>query len=110
VTSLNNICGLLPGFPVYVQTNLPATTSTDAFATTANQTVVASEAQRLALNASMRAGGVANAWGVVDTARWAESATDPGKWLPGLTADGTHPNRAGSVTIATGGALAPLGL
>jgi hypothetical protein len=96
----------------------PYTTSTDAWATLANQTVRAQESVRLAWNAWLRdgapiSGGVAVATGtsgalragaaghplngVLDTAATVE--TD-GKWNVGATTEGLHPSPAGMASMS----------
>lgn len=111
---------------VYATTCTPVTTSTDAWATVANQTVdtALKEPRRLAYNAWLRDGapmtaaGAAQAVGAtggtvlragqaghplagyIEVADAVESARDSGKWKAALTADGTHPNPAGAAAIA----------
>ena len=94
------------GQRIYATTLLPRTTSTDAWATTANQTV---------FSAAYAVGGIRdqyNAWlltkaadgtidGVIDVCPAVESASAPSKWQPGLTADGTHPVSAGHIAMAS---------
>lgn len=109
-----------------IQTTItPHTTSTDAWATTNNQTVVNAtvEARRVQLNDWLRAGaptvgGVAVApgtggallagqgghplytyWEIADLA---ESARNSGIWKAGYTSDGLHPTTTGINALATG--------
>jgi hypothetical protein len=90
---------LLPGIsctPVTV--GMSFTSSTDSWATLANQTVAAFEAQRLAYNTLVRARAR-----YIDIAR-AYRAADDGKWpVDGTafkyTADGTHATQAGYALI-----------
>jgi lysophospholipase L1-like esterase len=104
---------------VFVTTLVPRTTSTDGWATTANQTPISTESQRLAYNAWVRAScpidpttkapvavGTSNALlagqfghpftGFFDTAAQVESSLNSGLWLPA--------NRivTGSITTGTG--------
>jgi lysophospholipase L1-like esterase len=111
--------------PVWAVTCTPTTTTTDAWATLANQTVTASEAVRTAYNDWLRAGapivaGVAVAIGTAgalligqtghplagyfDVADQCESARNSGKWRVDLgtpTTDGVHPNAVVHAQIAT---------
>ena len=93
--------------PTYGATIVPFTTSTDNWATTANQTVYGKESVREQLNADIRA-GLTGEVGVVDV----DAAIDPTAthlWpAPGYTADGIHEltpaaqleGRSGAVTLA----------
>lgn len=85
------------GIKVYFGTIPPRTTSTDSWATLANQTVAASEAQRLAINEWLRT-VPAPITGTLDVAAAVETS---GKWNVGTTADGIHPNTGGYNAIAT---------
>lgn len=118
----------LRGTRVYQTTLTPRTTSTDGWATVANQTI--SDAtlnnQRIALNEWLRAGspivnGVAVAvgtagavltgqvghplYGVLDAADLAETARNSGIWRAAYVGDGVHPGPTGAAAIASG--LAP---
>lgn len=91
--------------PVFLLTVAPYTTSTDDWATEANQTVWHSgkDAERAAVNAIIRRGVVEGAWGCFDIAARVESQANPGKWLaPGyaVTADGLHGNIAAEIAMA----------
>lgn len=94
---------------VYQTTLPPNTTSTDSWATTANQTVRNFEDVRTGFNAWLRSGapitgrGVAGdpghpLKGVLDVAPAVE---DAGKWRPGFTNDGVHPTSIGHEALAT---------
>lgn len=111
---------------VYATTCTPITTSTDAWATVANQTVdtALKEPRRLAFNAWLRDGAPMNSSGVaqavgasgagviragqpghplagyIEVADAVESARDSGKWKASYTTDGTHPNTTGATAIA----------
>jgi lysophospholipase L1-like esterase len=92
--------------PIWVSTIIPRTTSSDSWATTANQTVTANEAARVSTNAFIR-GVPTNVTGFFEAADAVETARDSGKWqsvgsgLPAaITADGVHPNTAGHTQIA----------
>ncbi len=87
-------------------TLLPRTTSTDSWATLANQTVTAQEPVRVAMNAYIRARTIG--WfAVFENADVVESSRDSGKWktvtdngavfgiTSAMTADGTHPTPYG---------------
>ena len=110
------------GARVYQTTLTPQTTSTDAWATVGNQTLLKSapeEARRIEVNTWLRdgapiIGSVAQAAGTTDpsavragqaghplaavfeAADLVESTRNSGKWKPGYTSDGTHPNATGA--------------
>lgn len=103
---LLTLYGTLSGITGAAGTNLkvsantiaPVTTSTDSWATVANQTVVPSNAARIAVNTWLKA-LPAPLWAVFDTAAVGEEPTAPGKWKAptgstGITGavsvDGTH--------------------
>lgn len=97
--------------PIWVGTVPPLTTSSDSWATTANQTVAASESNRTAINDLLR-GVPANVTGVFEVADQIETARNSGIWqsvgtgLPAaITTDGKHPNAAGHNQIATASAF-----
>lgn len=75
-----------PAIKVHQTTISPSTTSTDSWATLANQTVFSSESQRTAVNAYIR-GQPAPLDGVLDIADVVESSRNSGKWATSLTAD-----------------------
>ena len=100
-----------PSCKVYVCTITPVTNTTDAYATTANQTFTGTPPAggtvtwgnfngtddttgRRLLNANMRAGLVTGADGFIDVAAAVQDAADPRKWRVDLgqpTVDGVHP-------------------
>lgn len=109
--------GYFPTKRTAVCTLTPRVTSTDAYITEANQTVLASEPVRLVVNAQRRAGlvaatALAPVAAVFDIERSCESAYLSGKWKvitgtispasPTYTDDGIHPNRAGHTAISGG--------
>jgi hypothetical protein len=103
VADLNTFAALFNGKPFYQTTCPPYTSSTDSFATTANQStaVNTNHAQLVALNDSIRAGNV-NAHGVIDLAR----ITAPtGVWEPYYTTDGLHEVRRGALAIQSASVL-----
>ena len=89
---------------IHWQLLLPRTTSTDSWATTANQTPIA----------GFEVGGIRdqlNAWlyakvadgtiaGIINPLPDCESPTTPGVWGPALTTDGVHPASATHITMA----------
>lgn len=80
------------GQKAIVNTIPPRTTSTDSWATVAGQTVLATEATRLEINAAVRA-GLEGAWMHYDYADVLETARDSGRFkAPGYTTDGVHPD------------------
>lgn len=100
------------GLKVAVQTCIPRTTSTDAFATTANQTIVTSGAGnvgRLAFNAWVMSGATGAdlvipmhqaldsglATGGAETSKWLAADVDLGAY----TASGLHPSKLGHDTM-----------
>lgn len=89
----------------------PNTTTTDNWATTANQTVNANNAAIIAYNNAIRA-GVANSNGYFEVADQVESARDSGKWfVTGValesTADGLHTNQIGYLRIKNSNVVNP---
>ena len=73
----------------------PETTSTDAWATTANQTLVATSATRLLFHEYLRSQVGVTLAGIIDPLPYIESSTAANKWIPGYTADGIHPGTSG---------------
>jgi hypothetical protein len=102
---ISAIAALFPGKPVYWTTILPDTTSTDAWATTGNQTKTlgANDAYRTGLNDDLRAGAISGLSGFIELADVVESARDSGLWVPGCTSDGIHANQAGCEAIRKAG-------
>ena len=95
------------GLKVYQCTITPKTTSTDSWATVANQTSFGQESVRVQLNNWIRTTpSVLD--GYFEIADLAESARNSGKWKAGYTTDGTHPNQTGHVTLAAGIDIAKL--
>jgi lysophospholipase L1-like esterase len=113
------------GMRVWQTTITPVTTSTDSWATTANQTVVASNPVRILLNNWIRAGapidptskaavavGTSGAllagqsghplYGYFEIADLVETARDSGIWKAAYTADGTHPTPTAHAAMAAG--------
>lgn len=113
--------------PTRAATLTPQTTSTDAWATVGNQTIMYPadrEPRRVAFNNWLRDGAPINASavpqsvgasgggivragqlghplvGYIEAADLAESARDSGKWKANYTGDGTHPNATGAAAIA----------
>lgn len=117
-----------PAATFQATTITPYTTSTDAFATTTNQTHAhagAAETRRADYNdwlrdgapiiagvaattgatdaTAIRAGGPGThpLTGILEVADLVESARNSGRWTPGTTADGLHPSPSGYALIAT---------
>lgn len=110
ISDLRTIQGLFPGKKFYQATIAPHTTSTDSWATTANQTVVASEAQRVSLNTTIRA-NASGFNGYVEVADQVESARNSGLWIaPSYTTDGLHESNTANVAIKNSGAINPAAL
>lgn len=94
----------IPSSKIWIATLPPRTTSTDSFATTANQTVVASESKRVAYNTWVRGVPLGIA-GCIDVAAQVETALNSGIWkatgsAQGYTEDGIHPNATGHTAMA----------
>jgi lysophospholipase L1-like esterase len=108
---------------VFQTTITPTTTSTDSWATTANQTISGSNAVRVSFNDWLRDGApISSAFvavatgsggsalragdplhplaGYFETADSVESGRNSGKWAASKTADGIHPNAAGHLLMA----------
>jgi lysophospholipase L1-like esterase len=102
--------GLIPmSIPVHICTIEPNTTSTDSWATTANQTPFAQDAVRVSVN-NRRRNGVANFASTLDLADGVESGRDSGKWdtqYGAPTADGLHANRQGYMNIVNNRVVTP---
>lgn len=87
----------------------PSTTSTDNWATTANQTVNANNAEYTAYNDAIRA-GVENCVGYFEIADQVESASNSGKWwvtgvAQATTLEGLHGIQASYLRIKNSGAI-----
>lgn len=78
ISDVTAIAGLI-GKPAFFCTVAPRSTSTDLWATLANQTAFSGEAQRAAYNAAVRA-GLSGAAGYFEIADQVESARNSGKW------------------------------
>lgn len=104
------IASYFPTAAVYIGTIAPYTTSTDSWATTANQTVQATEAVRVAVNTWIRAlttATIANFAGVLEIADAQESARNSGKWKANgstgqlaYTVDGLHASETGDKAVS----------
>jgi hypothetical protein len=108
-TSLNTVYSTFSAYPknpstatIFQTTNTPHTTSTDSWATTANQTVTATESVRVAFNDALRAGSFGPNGGMFDLDSALETALDSGLWKAGTsfpqcgapgywTTEGVHP-------------------
>lgn len=96
------------GIKVYAATLPPVPTSSDSFATVANQTVSAKKAIFDEVNAFIRE-TPAPLSGFIETAYAVESSPGSGKWkAPNFTEEGTHPLQAGHEAMAA--AFAPANL
>lgn len=103
------LADMFPTKPLFNCTILPGTTSTDVWTTLENQTVMASEAQRLVYNRNSRGGLIPGVAGCFDLANVLENAYDGGKWPAGyiITADsaGVHPTTAAYQAVVQSAAL-----
>jgi len=78
----------------------PKSTSSDSFATVANQTVDVNNGVRQTVNAAVLAGETGYTTPAIDINSFMESAT-PGKWkAPGYTSDGVHELRAANLGVS----------
>jgi hypothetical protein len=98
---------------VWLATVAPRTTSTDNWATVANQTPVTGEAQRVAYNTSLRTSPPSWVAGIFDVAAQVESSLNSGAWKAtgtafGYTADGIHETTAGNLLIQNSAIINPL--
>lgn len=82
----------------------PVTTSTDGWATLANQTTVASNAARQTVNTFIRT-TPDNLDAFFEHAAAVEAASAPGKWEVGMTTEGTHESEAAYVKEFTDGVI-----
>lgn len=105
--SITTIAGYFPKAQLILATTPPVSTSTDGWATTANQTPHATNGVRVALNAWKRQvpQPFAECWEVADLV---ESARGSGLWQPGFTGDGIHESAVGYAAIEAGAALGGL--
>jgi hypothetical protein len=94
------------GKPIKVSqsTISPVTTSTDAWATTTNQAVVPSNANRITVNTWIRT-KPSTVWAYFEIANQVETALNSGIWKALFTADGTHETPLGYKTIQYSGAI-----
>lgn len=81
--------------------------TTDAYATLANQTPFAYDSQRVSFDTDVRAGNVARAHYFLDPCMYAESSFNSGKFpvtgsANGYTSDGLHLNNAGEQLVYNG--------
>lgn len=96
LTRLQTIYAMFSGKRIFQTTLEPTTTSTDAWVTLVNQTPYATDAARISVNTSIRA-GLANVTGYLDIAATLESSLNSGKWrVPSYTTDGLHANVLGN--------------
>jgi lysophospholipase L1-like esterase len=101
---------------VYQCTLDPFTTSTDSWATLANQTVASFESFRVSLNTTFRTTAQANIDGFIEIADAVESGRNTGKWqvtgsANGFTSDGVHGGALANLAVARSGEfLRKLGL
>jgi hypothetical protein len=109
--------GLFTGGQIIGQTTLtPTTTSTDGWATTTNQTIVAGNTTRVSFNDALRAGTFGPTGGFLEMANPVETAQDSGIWKAGAgfpacnpwTGDATvavHPNNCAYLQIQSAGTI-----
>lgn len=103
---LQTVWAYFGDMPILQSTVAPVSTSTDSWATTANQTTAGSNTNRVALNASIRATGLVA--GVIELADVVESGRDSGLWaVPGYTTDGIHESQKANLAIQYSAKLLP---
>ncbi len=107
---ISSIIALLPPGSKIVTTLEPKSASTDSWATLANQTTNAANAERVSYNANVRGGSIAGQTGYFEVADIAESSRNSGKWkvtggANGYTADGLHANASGISLIVDSGII-----
>lgn len=105
--NLATIRALVSTKPFYQGTISPQSTSTDAWATTVNQTTKAQNPARVTLNGLIRANSNGfNGW--FEIADVVETARDSGIWLaPGYTPDGVHETNTANLAIQASGNIDP---
>jgi hypothetical protein len=105
ITNLQLIKALYPSKPFYQCTVAPKTTGAWTLADGSDQTVTAIEAQRVAMNTTLR-NGAHGLTGYFEVADQVESSRDSGKWIaPGYTTDGLHETATANGVIKTSGAV-----
>lgn len=103
---LKTLADLFYPLPFFQGTLGPVTTSTDAWATTANQTVTASNPARVALNNLIREGTYFA--GVMEIADAVETSRDSGIYkAPSYTADGLHELQKALAVVVSSNAINP---
>lgn len=111
-TIIQNIVTLMkanfPGVPIYTETMGPITSSTDNWATDANQTIDGSNARRVAYNNLLRTTRMPGLDGVIEVADILETYRDSGKWRTNgveffYTFDGLHESQNGYIALAQSG-------
>lgn len=103
------------GKPIWATTLPPRTTSSDSWATVANQTVDANNAERVTYNNSYVRAVASPLAGCFEVADAIESARDSGKLKAtgaanGYTIDGVHESQAGYLLEKNGGGVVPASL
>ena len=112
IANLVTLGSYFPGKTRFLVTLAPKSTSTDSWATLANQTVSGSTFFPV-MNKAIRA--IPTNWdGYLDIAKSLESSPDSGLWAPpsangggALTSDGTHPVTIGNQRIRQSGEISP---
>lgn len=98
------------GQKIYQTTITPNSSSTDAWATTVNQTAL-HQATRATLNQAIRA-GISGATGFYNAASILETSQDSDIWIvapsPPYTADGIHPSGTGYALVLSSGIISPV--
>lgn len=95
---------LMAGKPLILATVAPETTSTDSWATTANQTPTANGAALATLNTWIRTQPAPYGM-VLDIDAQQGDGSSPEKWKAGYTADGLHANSTGYAAIVSAGTV-----
>jgi len=105
---IDTIVGYFPGIPTYICTVPPMSSSTDGWATTANQTAT-NNVERSAFNNAVRAETVSAASaGFFDISMPLEPSLNAGIWkAPGFTADGSHASQLANLAVQFSRVLDP---
>lgn len=117
-TSLQAIWSLARGGQkIFQRTLIPRTTSTDGWATLANQIIVSGNVTRVSFNTNLRGAAVSGLNGFFDATSALESGLNSGLWncpVAGggtaaviLAGDGLHPSPAGYGQVASSGVVGP---
>jgi hypothetical protein len=103
-SDISNLWNLFGGKPVIQLTTSPWSTSTDGFATVANQTTDSSNPQRVVYNDWLRSVPVPLA-AMCDICSVMESSLNSGLWTAGYTGEGGHGNNTSYAALGASGVI-----